>query len=242
MIPVFVISLSDSTERRQTIAERLDRLGIAFAFQDAVDGRLGLDPVWERQIDRAGTAVHGRILTDAEYGCALSHIEVYRRIVTAAIPHALVLEDDAVPGPALYTFLQGKHYSDADVVNLDPRSSHYVRRRNTKKLFGDHVSYVLAPRLKNYGTAAYAVSLKAARHFVDHAVPVTWSADWPHCAEDIIARQQWRVVMPAVCQSLVTNVSTIGNNPSTIGLKADPTTRPYRRVTWRKLLYKRVKP
>ena len=96
-IPVFVVSLPDCIDRREVIARALHHLGIEFEFVDAVDGRHGLDPQYEDQIDRVATRRAGRILSDAEFACALSHISVYQRIVLENIAYALILEDDAVP-------------------------------------------------------------------------------------------------------------------------------------------------
>ena len=108
MIPVFVISLPDCHDRRAGISAALDGLGLPFQFADAVDGRRGLPPEYESQIDRAATRRKGRILTDAEFACALSHISVYRRIVSEGIDHALVLEDDVIPQPDLVRYLAEK--------------------------------------------------------------------------------------------------------------------------------------
>jgi len=169
-IPCFVISLPDCTARRAAIRRRLHGLGIPFGFLDAVDGRQGLPPEYESQIDRVATHRLGRLLADADYACALSHIKAYRRIVAAGIPHALVLEDDALPEAALPTYLAGKHYEDAWVTQVYVGSYPYVRWTGAKRLFANYTSHVLAPILRG-GAVAYIVSCDAARHFVDRALP-----------------------------------------------------------------------
>lgn len=194
-IPCFVISLPDCTERRTAISRRLQGLGIAFEFFDAVDGRHGLDPVHEAQIDRVKTVRDGHTLSDPAYACALSHINVYRRIVAAAIPHALILEDDALPQPALPAFLEGQHYRDAEVTQLYIGSYPYVRRRGQKRILSGHTSHVLAPIMRG-GTVGYVISGTAAHYILETALPVTRGADWPECAQDILERRQWRTVHP----------------------------------------------
>jgi len=198
LLPCFVISLPDCTVRRTAIRRRLQGLGIPFEFLDAVDGRQGLPPEYKPQIDRAESQRRGRLLADADYACALSHIKAYRRIVAEEIPHALVLEDDALPQPALTDFLAGKHYEQASVTQLYVGSYPYVRRSGAQRLFGDYTSWILAPIMRG-GAVAYIVSRDAARHFVDHAVPITGAADWPDCAADIVARREWRIVHPLLC-------------------------------------------
>lgn len=194
-IPVFVVSLPDCTNRRNTISQALQNLGIAFEFVDAVDGRHGLDPQYEDQIDRAAARRAGRILSDAEFACALSHLSVYRRIVSQNLAYALILEDDAVPSPKLVEFLGGRHYHDAELTQLYCSRS-YVGRWDTYSLLHHHTSYVRVPRVKVTGAVAYTVSYRAALHFTNHAVPITKEADWPTCIEALIKKRQCRVIHP----------------------------------------------
>jgi len=197
MIPVFVISLPDCHDRRVRVSAALDGPGLPFGFVDAVDGRQGLPPEYESQIDRAATRRKGRILTDAEFACALSHISVYRRIVSGNIDHAPVLEDDTVPQPDLVRYLAGRHYGDAALTQLGQSSPKiYVRRSGAKHLFDGYISHLRAPLMKVAGATGYVISSRAARHFTDNALPVTKEADWPDCIEALIARRECRVVTP----------------------------------------------
>ena len=138
MIPVFVLSLPDCHDRRARVSAALDGLGLPFEFVDAVDGRRGLPPEYESQIDRPLAQKKGGILSDAEFACALSHINIYRRIVSENIDYALVLEDDAVPQPDLARYLAGKHYEGASLTQLVcNRRTAYVRRSVARKVFND---------------------------------------------------------------------------------------------------------
>ncbi len=217
-IPVFVVSLLDCTERREAISEALCNLGIDFEFVDAVDGRHGLDPQYEDQIDRVATRRAGRILSHAEFACALSHIKVYRRIVSENIAYALILEDDAVPSPQLVEFLTGRYYHDAELTQLYS-SRAYVRRQGVIGLFDHYLSHLRAPGLKGTGASgavAYTMSYRAALHFVRHAVPVTRVTDWPRCIEDVITKRQCRVIHPPLVwyssvESLIDNYGRTEN-------------------------------
>ena len=197
MIPVFVISLPDCHDRRATVSAALDGLGLPFQFADAVDGRQGLPPECESEIDRTEARRKGNILTDTEFACALSHINVYRRIVSEDLDYALVLEDDVIPQPDLVPYLAGRHYEDASLTQLGQSSPKiYVRRSGAKSLFDGYRSYLRAPMMKVAGTTGYVISRGAARHFVENALPVTREADWPECIEALIARRECRVVSP----------------------------------------------
>ncbi len=196
-IPVFVISLPDCTDRRDSISKALRQLGIEFEFVDAVDGRHGLDPQYEDQIDRVAAQRAGHILSDSEFACALSHLTIYRRIVSKNIAYALILEDDAIPSPQLIDFLTGRYYHNADLTQLY-YSRAYVRYQGTQHLLGCYTSYLHAPRLKVTGAVAYTISFQAALHFVKYALPVNREADWPLCIQDLIAKQQCRVIYPSL--------------------------------------------
>ena len=219
MIPVFVVSLSDCVDRRASIRKRLDDLQIPFDFMDAVDGRNGLGPSLETDIDRQGSERGGRsgeMLSDAEYGCALSHIRVYRRIVQDNIDWALVFEDDAIPSPDLKTYLEGGYFRNADLTQLYFNRTRVFRIKR-QHLFGSYNSY-LRTKVGSGSAAAYVISNRAARHILDKAVPITREADWPKCVEDLIDEKRCRVVYPVIVkhppysgQSTITNYGH--NNP-----------------------------
>lgn len=94
-IPVFVISLASSSDRRDKIAARLDKLGMEYEFVDGIDLR-GADISSHPDYDGARRRLFfGCDLQPGELGCLLSHRKVYQIMVSRHIPHALVLEDDA---------------------------------------------------------------------------------------------------------------------------------------------------
>ena len=253
MIPAFVISLPCCKDRRECISGILNQLGIDFDFFDAVDGLNGLQKKHEAEIDRAATQRKGRKLSDAEYACALSHINVYRKIVRDKIPYALVFEDDAFPLPPLLDFLEGGHWKHADLIQLSTGKT-FVSWHGAKKLFGKHASYVRVPCIKNPGAVAYTISLRAARHIVRNALPVDKEADWPACVDELIIERQFRCVYPPI----VLNQSIEGMTPSLIsdhgrsaikerrrflGVYVPPfrhVLRAYRRAPY-KLIYRRLR-
>ena len=193
---MFVVSLPDCVDRREAIRKSLDELQIPFEFVDAVDGRNGLDPSHESDVDRPGTKRKGLTLSDAEFACALSHIHIYRRIVRDNIDWALVLEDDALPTPELKTFIKERHYADADLTQLHFFSTR-VSRTGQKHLFDSYYSY-LRTKFKSQSAAGYVISSHAARHILENGLPITQQADWPKCVEDLIAKKRIRVVHPYI--------------------------------------------
>ena len=196
LIPVFVVSLPDCVDRRASIRSSLDDLQIPFEFMDAVDGRNELDSSHEFEIDRQRTEREGPRMSDAEIACALSHIQVYRRIVQNDIDWALILEDDAIPTPDVRTFIENRHYIDADLTQLHFNRTR-VSRLGRKHLFGSCSSYVRT-KFKSPSTAGYVISNRAARHILKNGVPISQRADWPNCVEEFISEKRFRVVCPPI--------------------------------------------
>src|SRR5690625_2715287 len=117
--PIFVISLHDAHERRRSIREQCAELGLEFEFFDAIDGRTGLAPEFEVEIDRGAAEIrHHRPLSDAEFACALSHRRIYQRILERGLPGAVVLEDDAILSRQFALFIGGKGYEQADLIQI----------------------------------------------------------------------------------------------------------------------------
>ena len=193
VIPVFVISLSDS-ERRGKILNRLNRLCIPFEFVDAVDGRVGLAPEHEREIDRVRARRNGMLMTDAEFACALSHVKVCQKIVQDNIDRALVLEDDAIPTNDLPIYLCNRYFEHADLVQLDYRRTH-VRRTGCRPLFGPYCAW-LRVKARSTGSAGYVISHRGAELIATHAMPVHQVSDWPDCVDKMVKERRVEVVYP----------------------------------------------
>ena len=200
MIPTFVISLPDCKIRRKRIAARMDDLSLPFNFLDAVDGRRGLSQEHESMIDRdRSLAIMSYPLSDAEFGCALSHILAFKKVLDHGIPYAMILEDDAIPQPSLPRYLESQHFLEFDLTGLCYSRTH-VRPRNAKHLFDGYTSYLAEPGVDLRGAVGYIVSLNAARHIVQNAIPVVDVADWPACTEHFKVRKRWNIVHPRLVE------------------------------------------
>ncbi|MEO8243726.1 MAG: glycosyltransferase family 25 protein [bacterium] len=176
--PIFVISLARDNDRRSQIARQLTDAGLDFRFIDAVDGRGGLAPEWESQIDRPGTlAKYGYGMSDGEYGCSLSHIIVYRKILAEGLPGAVVLEDDALLTPHFAEFYRKAAYLGCDLTQLFAYSVRIWRWPGRKVGVGDARSFRLAEN--PFSAVAYCLSHKAADYLLSSSLPVRSRADWP---------------------------------------------------------------
>lgn len=97
---VFVINLQSSTERRATIEEQLKKTGLDWEIFPAFDGRNLTENEREDIYDeKRAKKITGRILSNGEIGCAMSHRNIYRKMVEDNIKKAVILEDDIILAP-----------------------------------------------------------------------------------------------------------------------------------------------
>jgi glycosyl transferase family 25 len=175
-LPVIVLSLEDAHDRRAALVQTLHAQEIPFEIWHAVDGRKGLAPEYEQMIDRRATEQNlGRQMGNAEYGCALSHQQIYRVILDRDLAAAVILEDDAIPSPHLFEFIEAGQMPDCDLLLLDHGGARVSRR--DRFAFGGVTAY----RCKNapYLTTGYAITRAGAAALVAAGTPLAGLADWP---------------------------------------------------------------
>lgn len=174
--PIIVLSLDGEDARRAPLLERLAALGLPFEVFIGIDGRKGLPPRWEAEIDRnAALRQIGREMTDGEFACALSHREIYRNILSKGWGGAVVLEDDAIIGQHFDAFIKQAIYDRSELLMLD-HSHARVWRGSTEVLQGVKMCRLsLSPSL----ATAYSIGRGAAEALVTANKPVRNIADWP---------------------------------------------------------------
>ncbi|WP_111642034.1 glycosyltransferase family 25 protein [Marinimicrobium alkaliphilum] len=164
-LPLYVINLPRSTERRAFMQEQAAALGVALEMFEAVDGRAA-HPLFER-VDRARRLrCKGRPFSAGELGVWASHTLLWQRCVALGHP-IIVLEDDAVIGPAFAVFLtQARAVAEqVDYVRLY-QADKPSRLRKTVAGYAIH-EYRKTP----FGAVAYLLTPEAAQRFLYHAHP-----------------------------------------------------------------------
>jgi GR25 family glycosyltransferase involved in LPS biosynthesis len=127
VIPVVVISLARSADRRAHVAAHLGRLGIPYRLFDAVDGTT---------LCAAQRARYGPTMPAGAMGCAESHLAVLRAITQGDDEFVCILEDDAELSPSVVALLEAAtlgRLPPFDVLRLEgddgrPRPSFPVAR------------------------------------------------------------------------------------------------------------------
>lgn len=123
MIPLSVISLARSHERRAFMQRQLESLELPFRFFDAIDGSKLVEPVANKVMEASSIGVR---LTRGEIGCALSHLAVLEEIAQSQHEYAAVLEDDVFVSAELWRFLDSEYLQSLppfDVLQLAGNTS-----------------------------------------------------------------------------------------------------------------------
>ncbi|PJG60298.1 glycosyltransferase family 25 protein [Aeromonas cavernicola] len=182
MIPIFVISLIRSADRRASVTAQMANLGLPFEFWDAVDGKK-LDPETIAQVDFAeAQRFCGHKLSLGEVGCALSHIRLCEMLVAKQIPRAIILEDDVYLHMHFKEIVNSAcHKSDADIIFLIHGKAKSWPWKKTLPEGYRLASYVSPSKASQRGimsTAGYILTLQGAQKILKHAYPVRMPADY----------------------------------------------------------------
>lgn len=169
-LPCFIINLEQDTSKKENMKAECIKASLTPTFTKAV---YGVD-LSEKKIDEvynADKSLHyfQRELTKGEIGTALSHLNIYSKILKESLPYALVLEDDInipISEKELSTMIT-KLPSDWEVLllghhtgrsrNIDTLSS----RWNKSELSKTHNCIRFAENA--FGAYAYIINLSGAK-------------------------------------------------------------------------------
>lgn len=182
-VQAYVINLDSCVERLDSCATQLASAGIPWERVPAVAGRLIEFPIPE--YDETGyRLMQGRRRIDAEVGCYLSHIKVFKLFLESSADYALILEDDAQIDAGLRELINSalRYSRHWDLLRLSSVSSGRVFK--VAKLTGGRSIGVSLTRMK--GSCAYVVSRKAASSMIKELLPMrlpydlAFDLEWLH--------------------------------------------------------------
>jgi len=239
-IPIFVINLKESKERGLAMQRVLGAVDLSPIFIDAVDGKLlgnGVKRVYEKKksLDK-----FGRELSDSEIGCALSHIKIYKEMITNNIEVSLILEDDVSFNHGFLPILNKiKSFPDDwELVHLGHHG--YISRsaETIASIWGRTVltlGFQLArPAERVSGTYGYLINLGGAKKLLNLTMPLFKPID---CYTGNSSYLNVYVVTPAVVEVndyLSDNYHTMSDREALSAI--DGRTLGYSRFSWYKKL------
>lgn len=170
----YVINLAKNVKRLELIDKRLKELSVGYERIEAVYGKTV--PVAEKRANSSWFwwwCIKGYPMRDGEYGCAMSHLNVYRKMVAENVSAACVLEDDAIPRIVLPKLL------DLLEKVIDPNKPQVALISNHRDKDPQGEFELKAVSTGSF-TDGYVVTLPAARKLLEKNFPIkcpsdTWS-------------------------------------------------------------------
>ena len=158
-LKVVVVNLARSVHRREQVTAALAPLGLPYEFFEAIDGKNGIHPLFNRVDQRLAEVRRGFLLTGGEIGCFASHYLLWERCVREN-KSFLIFEDDIAINE---NFLEA--YSAAadriDQLGLIRFSGHKEREFTNLEMLEGSMKIVRFQKGPN-GTSCYAISPAAA--------------------------------------------------------------------------------
>jgi glycosyl transferase, family 25 len=182
-IPIFVVNLAESTDRRQRVEQQLNTLGLQAEFFPAVRGSSLDQSELSRHYD---SGKFFRPLSLSEIGCALSHALVYRLIVDRNIGYALVLEDDVLLSkdlPKVLNSLEPHLKPQVPEVTLLISLREFADTHDVPLGIG---KYRIVPVIRAGCAHGYVVTNAAARALFENFYPISKPADWWELAQKVV--------------------------------------------------------
>lgn len=170
---IFIVNLKNAVEKRKHMVAQLKRLGVQnYEFIEAVYGKdLTPEFIADNVYDYPACA-----LTPGEIGCSLSHIGIYKNMISENIPYAMILEDDVILPDDFLDMLE------AIRISIDVAQSKIITLGEANKI-SPLREYFTFKKYKEYTavtafcTYAYLVNIAAARSLSQHLLPIKYEAD-----------------------------------------------------------------
>lgn len=219
MIPVYVISLARSEERRMLMRNQLTKLGVIFSFFDGVDGHKMTKEALSAAAPGGGTNYCG-LMTPGEIGAALSHLAVIRTIAEGDQSFAAVVEDDVFIAPEVRNFLDKKFLSMLPSFHILQMASASKKPRLTLKV-GDFNGYQLyASPSRRFSMAGLIYTREAARMISRSIKAITAPIDNMIFHDHAPLGLRVMEIRPSVIQNREEIISVIGARPRPMGLSS----------------------
>jgi len=168
-LPIFIINLKASVERREAMAELCAKYNLSVTFLEATDGRLLSQEDLDRVLGKGSVKnTLSRDLSLSELGCLLSHKAIYQKVVDNELGVCLILEDDIEFGEDLLHVLDDISMlpSDWELVLLGHHASESRISKTKGSLWGRKTllndAKLVRPSELAQGTYGYLINKRGA--------------------------------------------------------------------------------
>ncbi len=171
---VFVINMDQDKDRLEFAYKQAESNGYNLSRIPGVNGK-EMSPAQKKETVNGFRfwCINGRKPLDGEIGCALSHINIYRKMIQENIPVACVLEDDIM---ILSGFIQRLKNLEQQLMPRVPQVVRLNFNGSEKSLPVDG----LCRSYENTSACSYCITLAGAKALLNANYPLrTMSDNWP---------------------------------------------------------------
>ena len=167
----FIVNLERDTDKKQKILEQTEKLNLKAEIIPAVYGKnLSKEDLKNLVYDYPNCA-----LSLGEIGCALSHLNIYNKMVKEDIPIAFILEDDVILSKdvaPMLDFLEKSDDKNKPNVYLLSYMIDYLPLTKKRTPFGNMYRIY-----RSYCACGYVINKEAAKRISQIQTPVKFEAD-----------------------------------------------------------------
>ncbi|MFB6320155.1 glycosyltransferase family 25 protein [Saccharicrinis sp. FJH54] len=173
---ILIVNLEKDKERRQFVQQQLSQLNTPFNFITGVLGSsLSTKKLATNYNNRKALRHQCRPLGPSEIGCALSHINIYRKIANENISLACILEDDVIiPENFELILSQIEQFIDQSLPQVILLSPAKTKQKVLAKL---NNKFTIGRYKSGYYTSSYILNNLAAKALLKVLYPVNDVAD-----------------------------------------------------------------
>lgn len=171
---IYVINLKRDVGKRERILSLCEQFGLDCEIFEAIDGReIDTQDKLNRLLFYPDTA-----LTPGEFGCALSHLSLYMKMIQDNVRVALILEDDVSFDcqrqelMSILDYLERQADSRRSFIYLLNEGITYCPRRKIDE------NYMEGRYLEGNGTYGYVIDRDAAEKLFRFSLPLRFEADF----------------------------------------------------------------
>jgi glycosyl transferase family 25 len=182
-LQIYAINLERRPDKKKNIENELHKYNLNYIIYKAIDGRM-LDV--DNMIKNKQNIVTNRKLRNTEYGCYLSHVNIWKDFLKSNKKFCLVLEDDAV---LCHDFIKKLYILLSDLNKKENENVDGVyMNENARciKFFGDNcnnkktvntMNYINKSQYLGYGMYGYLLTKNGIIKILPYINPITKPID-----------------------------------------------------------------
>ncbi|MDY6485769.1 glycosyltransferase family 25 protein [Acinetobacter faecalis] len=162
----FVISLKNSSHRREHILNEFNKHGVTFDFFDALTPDLALELANKISLNVTNSSLGGR-----ELACFMSHVAIWQKVIQEKIPYVAVFEDDIYLGQNSAHFLNNFSWIHGgwNIIKIEAFAKK-VWVGKEKLVIDNSDRYLKYLNGDNLGTAGYILSYDGAKEYLAYVL------------------------------------------------------------------------